>query len=65
MPIYPLKLLQARERAPTPCFSVVFNLDSHLSPLRSLGVHHSSSKKHLFKKWLHNVCCIDHVAKNT
>jgi hypothetical protein len=38
MPFYPLKMLRARERAPIPCFSVVFNLDSNLDPLRSLGV---------------------------
>jgi hypothetical protein len=35
MPFYPSKVLRARERAPTPCFSVVFNLDSHLNPSRS------------------------------
>jgi hypothetical protein len=29
----PLKVLQARECAPTPYFSVIFSLDSHLSPL--------------------------------
>jgi hypothetical protein len=34
----PLKVLRARERALTPCSSVVFNLDSHLNPLKSLGV---------------------------
>jgi hypothetical protein len=33
----PLKVLQTRERASTPCFSDVFSLDSHLNPLRSLG----------------------------
>jgi hypothetical protein len=38
MPLYPLKMLQARERAPIPYFSVVFNLDSNLNPLMSLGV---------------------------
>jgi len=40
MPLYPLKVLQARERAPTSCSSAIFNLNSHLSPLRSLGVRH-------------------------
>jgi len=30
------KVLQAKEHGPTH-FSVVFSLDSHLSPLRSLG----------------------------
>jgi hypothetical protein len=34
-PLYPFKVLQARERAPTPCSSVIFSLDSHLNPLRS------------------------------
>jgi hypothetical protein len=36
--LLPLKVLQAREYATTPRFSNVFSLDSHLSPLRSLGV---------------------------
>jgi hypothetical protein len=32
-------VLQAKERALIPCSSIVFNLDSHLSPLRNLGAH--------------------------
>jgi hypothetical protein len=35
MPFYPSIVLRAKERAPTPYFSVVFCLDLHLSPLRS------------------------------
>jgi len=35
MPFYPSKVLQAREYAPTPYSSVVFSLDSHLSPSKS------------------------------
>jgi hypothetical protein len=38
--LLPLKVLWAKECALTLCFSVVFNLDSHLNPLRSLGVRH-------------------------
>jgi hypothetical protein len=34
-PLYPSKVLRAKERAPTPYFSNVFSLDSHLSPSRS------------------------------
>jgi hypothetical protein len=34
-PLYPSKVLLTRERAPIPCSSVVFSLDSHLNPLRS------------------------------
>jgi hypothetical protein len=34
-PFYPSKVLWTRERAPTPFSSVVFYLDSHLSPSRS------------------------------
>jgi hypothetical protein len=34
-PLYPLKVLWARERAPTPTSSVVFYLDSHFSPSKS------------------------------
>ncbi len=43
MPLYPSKVLRARERASTPCSSVVFNLDSHLNPSRSwehVIIHH-------------------------
>jgi hypothetical protein len=36
----PPKVLQVKERALTLCSSVVFNLDSHLSPLRNLGMRH-------------------------
>jgi hypothetical protein len=32
MPLYPSKVLWAKECAPIPCSSVVFNLDSHLNP---------------------------------
>jgi hypothetical protein len=35
MPLYPSKVLQAKEHALTPYSSVVFSLDSHLSPSRS------------------------------
>jgi hypothetical protein len=35
MPFYPSKVLRAKERASTSYFSDVFNLDSHLNPLRS------------------------------
>ncbi len=34
-PLYPSKVLRARERAPTCYFFVVFSLDSHFSPLKS------------------------------
>jgi hypothetical protein len=33
------KMLRTRERTPTPHFSAMFTLNSHLSLLRSLGVH--------------------------
>jgi hypothetical protein len=36
--LLPLKVLRARECALTLCFSAVFSLDSHVSPLKSLGV---------------------------
>jgi len=39
----PLKVLRAMELVSTPCLSVVFNLDSPLSPLRSLGVRHKKT----------------------
>ncbi len=39
MPLYPPKVLRAKKRASILCSSVVFNLDSHLNPLRSLGTH--------------------------
>jgi hypothetical protein len=34
-PLYPSKVLQAKEHAPTPYFSIFFNLDSHLNLARS------------------------------
>jgi len=37
------KVLQAKERAPTPYAFVVFTLGSHLNPSRSLGVRHSAT----------------------
>jgi len=40
MPLYPLKVLRAKECAPIPCSSAVFSLNSHLSPLKSLGMRH-------------------------
>jgi len=44
-PLYPPKVLRARERASIRCFSTVFNLDSHLSPLKNLGVRHDDPLK--------------------
>jgi hypothetical protein len=38
----PFKVLRARECALILCFSTTFSLGSHLSPLKSLGVHHIS-----------------------
>jgi hypothetical protein len=35
--LLPFKVLRTRGRAPSPYFSHVFNLDSHLSPLKNLG----------------------------
>jgi hypothetical protein len=40
MPFYPSKVLRARERAPTLYSFVVSSLDSHLSPLKELRMHH-------------------------
>ncbi len=39
-PLYPSKVLRAKECASTLDSSVVFSLDSHLNLLRSLGAHH-------------------------
>jgi hypothetical protein len=36
-------MLQAKERAPTPCSSAVFTSNSHLSLLRSLGAPNSQT----------------------
>jgi hypothetical protein len=41
----PSKVLWGKERALTPYSFDVFNLDSHLSPLRSLGERHKSFEK--------------------
>jgi hypothetical protein len=39
MPLYPFVVLRARERAPTLCPSVVFNLGLTFESLKELGVH--------------------------
>jgi len=49
MPLYPSKVLQARECALTPYSFVVFSLDSHLSPLRNLGVRHLVIRSETYK----------------
>jgi len=43
VPTHPftLKVLQAKEHAPTPYPSAIFTLDPHLSLLKSLEVRHS------------------------
>ncbi len=56
----PLKMLRAKEHALTPCFSVVFSLDSHLSPLRSLGVR----RIHCFAISSFNVCWDFYIGTN-
>jgi hypothetical protein len=38
IPLYPQSVV-SQGACPTPCSSIVFSLDSHLSPLRSLGAH--------------------------
>jgi hypothetical protein len=48
----PFKVLRARERAPIPCFSVIFSLEPYLNPLRSLRVRQVRCKKY-------NVNCDD------
>jgi hypothetical protein len=39
-PLYPSIVLQARERAPIPCFSVVFSLGLTFESLKELGARH-------------------------
>jgi hypothetical protein len=41
MPLYPSKVLQARERAPTPYSSIVFSLGLKFESLKELGVRQS------------------------
>jgi hypothetical protein len=41
MPLYPSIMLQARERAPTPCPSAVFSLGFTFESRRELGVRHT------------------------
>jgi hypothetical protein len=40
MPLYPSKVLWAKERAPTPCSFVVFYLGLIFESLKELGTHH-------------------------
>jgi hypothetical protein len=44
-PLYPSKVLWARERVPTPCFSVVFYLGLTFESLKELGAHHEMLKQ--------------------
>jgi len=48
-PLYPFKVMWAKERAPTRDSSAIFSLDSHLSLSKNLGTRHSS------KFWLDNL----------
>jgi hypothetical protein len=41
-PLYPFIVLQARECASTPCYSVVFNLGFTFESFKELGVHQIS-----------------------
>jgi len=58
-PLYPSKVLWAKEHAPIPCSFNVFNLDSHLNPLRSLRARHLMSCIYNVTKWKFNFqqCC--------
>jgi hypothetical protein len=42
------KVLRAKERAPTPCSSIIFSLDAHLSLQRRLGARHITNFVILF-----------------
>jgi hypothetical protein len=47
MPFYPSKVLRAKERAPTPCLSIVFCLGLTFESLKELGARqqHSSNQR--------------------
>jgi hypothetical protein len=49
MPFYPFIVLRARERAPTPCPSNVFNLGLTFEPLKELGMRQFCNFKFLTK----------------
>jgi hypothetical protein len=44
MPLYPSKVLRAREHAPTLCSFVVFSLEFTIESLKELGARHVVSK---------------------
>jgi hypothetical protein len=44
MPLYPFIVLRTKERAPTPCSSVIFNLGLTFESLKKLGVRHLVSE---------------------
>jgi hypothetical protein len=46
MPLYPSKVLRARERALTPCSFVVFYLGLTFGILKELGVRHEHMRIH-------------------
>ncbi len=49
MPLYPSKVLRARERASTPCFFVVFCLGFTFESFKELGGRHKCNVMKLFK----------------
>jgi hypothetical protein len=52
-PLYPSKVLRARERAPIPYFLVVFNLGFTFESLKELGARHKLLNRGLFNYHVH------------
>jgi hypothetical protein len=53
MPLYPSKVLRAKEQPQSPCFSAVFSLGFTFESLKELGAHHKWYLIHIFKKFVH------------
>jgi hypothetical protein len=47
MPLYPSKVLRAKERASTPCFFVIFCLGFTFESLKELGARHMLQPKYM------------------
>ncbi len=56
-PLYPFIVLRARERVPTPCPFVVFNLGLTFESRKELGVRHQGCQGiSLFPRTTHDTC---------
>jgi len=65
-PLYPSKVLWVKECASTPCSFVIFSLDWHLNPLRSLGARHKYRLQVFLLRYMqmYNYNKLDHLVES-